>query len=100
MMPLCGVTKQWNSLICCNILAETSVKTYFHKRIREQHLLKAEQDFSSQKETREVSEPHHLHSPSVVSVSMLRLVSVRLQNKGITTLRSASSRTHDTSFSA
>lgn len=62
MMPLCGVTKQRNSLICCNILAETSVKTHFHKRSGELDLLKAEQDFLSQKETREVSVHHHLHS--------------------------------------
>lgn len=99
-MLLCGVTKQWNSLICCNILTETSVKTHFHKRSGELHLLKEEQDFSSQKETREVSVHHHLHSPSVVSISMLRLVSVRPQNEGITALRSASSCTHDSSFSA
>lgn len=100
MMPLRGVTKQWNSLICSNILAETSVKTHFHKRSRELHLLKAEQDFSSQKEIGGVSLPHHLHSPSVVSFSILRLVSARPQNEGITTLRSASSCTHDSSFSA
>lgn len=39
-MPLCGVTKQWNSLICCNILTETSVKTHFHKRSEELTLIK------------------------------------------------------------
>lgn len=49
-MPLCGVTKQWNSMICCNILTETSVKTHFHKRSGELHLLKAEQDFSESNE--------------------------------------------------
>lgn len=54
MMPLCGVTKQWNSMICCNFLAKTSVKTHFHKRSRRLHLLKKEQDFSTEKETREL----------------------------------------------
>lgn len=100
MMPLCGVTKQWNSLICYNILAETSVKTHFHKRSWEPHLLKAEQDFYSQKETTEVSENRHLHEPLVVSIFTLRLVSVHPQNGGITTLRSAGSCAHDSSFSA
>lgn len=52
-MPLCGVTKQWNS-ICCNFLAKTPVKTHFHKRSRRLHLLKKEQDFSTEKETREL----------------------------------------------
>lgn len=106
MMPLCGVTKQRNSLICCNILTETSVKTHFHKRSGELDLLKAEQDFSFylfiyffRKRPRRCLH-HHLHSPSVVSVSMLRLVSVRPQNEGITTPRSASSCAHDSSFSA
>lgn len=100
MMPLCGVTKQWNSLICYNILAETSVKTHFHKRSWEPHLLKAEQDFYSHSETKEVSVHRHLHKPFVVSIFTLSLVSVRPQNGGITTLRSASSCTHDSSFSA
>lgn len=60
MMPLCGVTKQRNSLICCNILAETSVKTHFHKSSVQLDLLKAEQDFFSEKGSREVSVHHHL----------------------------------------
>lgn len=47
-MPLRGVTKQWNSLICCNILSQTSVKSYFHKRGRELYLLREERDFCSE----------------------------------------------------
>lgn len=54
-MPLCGVTKQRNSLICCNILAETPVKTHFHKRSGELDLLKPQQACFLQKQTREVS---------------------------------------------
>lgn len=100
MMPLCGVTKQQNSLKCCNILAETSVKTHFHKRKQGTRLTKGGTRFFFQRDTREVSELHYLHSPSVVSISMPRLVSVRPKNEGITTLRSASSCAHDSSFSA
>lgn len=47
MMPLCGVTKQRNSVICCNFPAKTSVKTYFHERGRQLNLLGREQDFST-----------------------------------------------------
>lgn len=43
---------------------------------------------------------HHTRNHSAVSISMLRLVSVRPQNEGITALRSASSCAHDSSFSA
>lgn len=63
MMPLCGVTKQQNSLKCCNILAETSVKTHFHKRKQGTRLTKGGTRFFFQRDTREVSELHYLHSP-------------------------------------